>query len=88
MTGPLVAAAFALMLVATPALPQVTDPNAPTTPTAPLVIAPGPPLVVEPPHSPYPNLNPVGVPECRNECIPVVCPSGQSCAPYCYQECM
>jgi hypothetical protein len=28
------------------------------------------------------------VPECRNECIPVACPSGQSCAPYCYQECM
>jgi hypothetical protein len=74
MTGPLAAAAFGLMLVATPALPQVRDPNASTAPTAPVVIAPRAPLVAEPPHSQYPDLNPIGVPECRNECMPVACP--------------
>jgi hypothetical protein len=69
---------LALLLTATPAWPQVPEPASPPA-SAPATA----------PASPRPaNPDPSGDADCHPVCVPVVCPPGQICPPYCYQECM
>jgi hypothetical protein len=84
MGSPLAIAALAVLL-ATPAWPQATAQDAQNSPNAPVVV---PPPVAKPPADPQPYVDPPGVPACRQVCTPTACPTGQVCAPFCYQECM